>query len=66
MKGDGRIVDAYYFCVGGAVGKHQAVARPNGYRVPARHVPEAVDPPARVPRGPARRADLPVPRGIEG
>jgi sulfite reductase (ferredoxin) len=40
---DGRLVDAYYFCVGGAVGRHQAVARPVGYRVPARAVPEAVE-----------------------
>ena len=43
LKVDGRLVDAYYFCVGGAVGKHQAVARPIGYRVPAPHVPEAVE-----------------------
>ena len=43
VKVDGRLVDAYYFCVGGAVGKHQAVARPVGYRVPAAHVPEAVE-----------------------
>ncbi len=43
VKVDGRLVDAYYFCVGGAVGKHQAVARPVGYRVPASHVPEAVE-----------------------
>jgi sulfite reductase (ferredoxin) len=40
---DGRLVDAYYFCVGGAVGKHQAVARPVGYRVPAREVPDAME-----------------------
>lgn len=43
LKVDGRLVDAYYFCVGGAVGKHQAVARPIGYRVLAPHVPEAVE-----------------------
>jgi len=43
VKVDGRLVDAYYFCVGGAVGRHQAVARPIGYRVPAAHVPEAVE-----------------------
>ena len=43
VKVDGRLVDAYYFCVGGAVGRHQAVARPIGYRVPATHVPEAVE-----------------------
>jgi sulfite reductase (ferredoxin) len=43
IKMDGRLVDAYYFCVGGAVGRHQAVARPVGYRMPARAVPEAVE-----------------------
>lgn len=43
IKMDGRLVDAYYFCVGGAVGRHQAVARPVGYRVPASAVPEAVE-----------------------
>jgi sulfite reductase (ferredoxin) len=43
VKVDGRLVDAYYFCVGGAVGRHQSVARPIGYRVPAAHVPEAVE-----------------------
>ncbi|MBI2468191.1 MAG: nitrite/sulfite reductase [Candidatus Rokubacteria bacterium] len=42
-KVDGTLVDAYYFCVGGAVGKHQAKARPIGYRVPATQVPEAVE-----------------------
>ncbi|MGH7268540.1 MAG: nitrite/sulfite reductase, partial [Candidatus Rokuibacteriota bacterium] len=43
VKLDGRLVDAYYFCVGGAVGKHQAIARPIGYRVPATAVPEALE-----------------------
>lgn len=43
VKVDGRLVDAYYFCVGGAVGRHQAVARPVGYRVPAAEVPAAVE-----------------------
>ena len=43
IKMDGRLVDAYYFCVGGAVGRHQGVARPVGYRVPAHAVPEAVE-----------------------
>jgi sulfite reductase (ferredoxin) len=43
IKVDGSLVDAYYFCVGGAVGKHQAVARPIGYRVPAAQVPEAME-----------------------
>ncbi len=43
MKVDGRLVDAYYFCVGGGVGEHQAVARPVGYRVPASEVPAAIE-----------------------
>jgi sulfite reductase (ferredoxin) len=43
VKVDGRLVDAYYFCVGGAVGKHQAVARPIGYRIAASEVPEAIE-----------------------
>ncbi|MGH7361464.1 MAG: nitrite/sulfite reductase, partial [Candidatus Methylomirabilales bacterium] len=43
MKVDGKLVDAYYFCVGGAVGKHQAIARPVGYRCPATDVPEAIE-----------------------
>ncbi|HEY7652749.1 MAG TPA: nitrite reductase [Methylomirabilota bacterium] len=43
LKVDGRLVDAYYFCVGGAVGKHQAVARPIGYRAAASEVPEAME-----------------------
>jgi len=43
LKVDGRLVDAYYFCVGGAVGAHAAVARPVGYRVAATEVPEAIE-----------------------
>jgi sulfite reductase (ferredoxin) len=43
VKVDGQVVDAYYFCVGGAVGKHQAKARPIGYRIPASEVPGAVE-----------------------
>jgi sulfite reductase (ferredoxin) len=38
-----RMVDAYYFCVGGALGLHQATARPVGYRCPATVVPEAIE-----------------------
>jgi sulfite reductase (ferredoxin) len=38
-----RMVDAYYFCVGGALGLHQATARPVGYRCPATAVPEAIE-----------------------
>ena len=42
MKVDGKMVDAYYFCLGGAVGKHQALARPVGYRCLATEVPDAI------------------------
>jgi sulfite reductase (ferredoxin) len=40
---DGRLADAYYFCLGGAVGRNQAVARPVGYRCPASEVPNALE-----------------------
>ena len=43
IKVDGRQQDAYYFCVGGAVGLHQSVARPIGYRCLASDVPDAVE-----------------------
>ena len=43
MKVDGRMVDAYYFCLGGAVGRNQAVARPVGYRCPASDMPDALE-----------------------
>ena len=43
MKVDGHMVDAYYFCVGGALGLHQATARPVGYRCLATEVPEAIE-----------------------
>jgi sulfite reductase (ferredoxin) len=43
LKVDGALVDAYYFCVGGAVGRHQAVARPVGYRVAATEVAAAIE-----------------------
>jgi sulfite reductase (ferredoxin) len=43
LKTDGRLVDAYYFCVGGAVGLHQRIARPLGYRCLAQEVPEALE-----------------------
>jgi sulfite reductase (ferredoxin) len=42
VKVDGKMVDAYYFCLGGAVGKHQGRARPVGYRCPATEVPDAI------------------------
>src|SRR5205085_5166092 len=43
LKIDGALVDAYYFCVGGALGAGQAVARPIGLRVPATEVASAVE-----------------------
>ncbi|MGO9866004.1 MAG: nitrite/sulfite reductase [Terriglobales bacterium] len=43
IKVDGRLIDAYYFCVGGALGLHQATARPVGYRCPATDVPGAIE-----------------------
>jgi len=43
LKVDGRMVDAYYFCVGGAVGRNQTIARAIGYRCPAADVPGAIE-----------------------
>jgi sulfite reductase (ferredoxin) len=43
LKVDGQLKDAYYFCVGGGVGKFQAFARPVGYRCLASEVPEAIE-----------------------
>src|SRR5206468_1205152 len=43
VKVGGQLVDAYYFCVGGAVGRHQAVARPIGLRLPATDVGPAIE-----------------------
>ncbi len=43
IKVGDRMQDAYYFCVGGAVGLHQAVARPVGYRCLASEVPDAIE-----------------------
>jgi len=40
---DGRQQDAYYFCVGGALGLHQSIARPVGYRCLASEVPDAIE-----------------------
>jgi sulfite reductase (ferredoxin) len=42
IKQDGKLVDAYYFCLGGAVGRDSGIARPVGYRTPATEVPEAI------------------------
>lgn len=43
IKQFGKMVDAYYFCVGGAVGLHQRTARPVGYRCAATEVPDAIE-----------------------
>jgi len=43
IKVQDRTVDAYYFCLGGALGLHQSTARPIGYRCPATAVPEAIE-----------------------
>jgi len=43
IKVQDRMVDAYYFCVGGALGLHQATARPIGYRCAATEVPDALE-----------------------
>ncbi len=43
VKQNGQLVDAYYFCVGGGVGRDQAVARPVGYRCAAAEVPQAIE-----------------------
>ena len=38
-----KLVDAYYFCLGGAVGEHQNIARLSGYRCVAPEVPAAIE-----------------------
>ena len=38
-----QLVDAYYFCLGGAVGEHQNIARLSGYRCIAQEVPAAIE-----------------------
>ncbi|MBB5059044.1 sulfite reductase (ferredoxin) [Granulicella aggregans] len=43
IKKDGLSVDAFYFCVGGAVGKYARPARALGYRVAADEVPAAIE-----------------------
>jgi sulfite reductase (ferredoxin) len=43
LKIGDHMVDAYYFCVGGAVGLHQSIARPVGYRCLASEVPDAIE-----------------------
>jgi sulfite reductase (ferredoxin) len=43
IKVNGEFVDAYYFCVGGAVGQFASIARPVGYRCRAGEVPAAIE-----------------------
>ena len=43
QKVNGELIDAYYFCVGGALGQLASIARPIGYRCPARDVPAAIE-----------------------
>jgi sulfite reductase (ferredoxin) len=43
IKHEGKLTDAFYFCVGGAVGQHATISRPVGYRCPAPLVPEAIE-----------------------
>ena len=42
IKHEGKLVDAYYFCLGGAVGRDSGISRPVGYRTRATEVPEAI------------------------
>ncbi len=43
IKVGGKMVDAYYFCVGGALGQFASIARPIGYRCAATDVPDAIE-----------------------
>ncbi len=43
IKHEGKLTDAFYFCLGGAVGRHASIARPVGFRCPAPLVPEAIE-----------------------
>jgi sulfite reductase (ferredoxin) len=43
IKHNGKLEDAYYFCVGGSVGLHQQTARPVGFRCLAGVVPDALE-----------------------
>jgi sulfite reductase (ferredoxin) len=43
LKVDGVIQDAFYFCVGGAVGRYAGAGRPLGYRAAAKDCPEAIE-----------------------
>ncbi|MGP8260900.1 MAG: nitrite/sulfite reductase [Acidobacteriaceae bacterium] len=43
IKKDGVMVDAFYFCVGGAVGKYAGIARQIGFRAAAEDCPDAIE-----------------------
>ena len=43
IKSNGKLVDAYYFCVGGSLGQIASIARPVGYRCAATDVPDAIE-----------------------
>ena len=43
IKKDGKMVDAFYFCVGGAVGKYAGIARQIGFRAAAEDCPDAIE-----------------------
>ena len=43
LKVGGQLVDAYYFCIGGAAGGDAAIARPVGYRAPASEVAASIE-----------------------
>ncbi len=43
IKHEGKLTDAYYFCLGGAVGQHASISRPVGFRCPAPLAPEAIE-----------------------
>ena len=43
IKKDGAMVDAFYFCVGGAIGKYAGIARQIGFRAAAEDCPDAIE-----------------------
>jgi sulfite reductase (ferredoxin) len=43
VKQGRELTDAYYFCLGGAVGANQSIARLSGYRCAATEVPDAIE-----------------------
>jgi sulfite reductase (ferredoxin) len=43
IKKDGKMVDAFYFCLGGAIGKYARPGRPVGFRAAAEDCPEAIE-----------------------